>query len=531
MKKNSFVGGTLIATLSIIVTKMMGLLYVIPFYKMVGVVGSSLYSYAYNIYAIFLDISTCGLPIAISKIVNEYNTLGKRNDVYKTFYIGKRIMFFLSIVVFLLLFLIAPIIAKVLVGGLENGNSIKSVSWCIRCISFSLLIVPSLSVYKGYLQGHSNIEISGISQIIEQVIRISVVLIGTYFVIKITENIQLAVCVAVMGSFLGALGAFVFVRLKMGKVVSYDRKIDKNIIKKIVLYAIPFIIINVSYSLYNFVDMTIILKTFNWLNYDVNDIEFISGSVTTWAPKINMIVTSVASGMSISLIPSIVNLFTLNKTSDVSDRINQSLQMILFISLPLIMVINLMSDCVWSIFYGYDLIGGNILKINIVLGLFVNLLIVLSSILQGMNKFRLVYVSNIMGFICNIVLDIPLILLFNVLGYGYIGTIVASIVGYGLSVIICIKGLMRECNVCFSETWLVLRKLLVPLLIIAFMTIGVRMIIDFDIHSRFNCLLLVGIDGICCGIIYIIICFKMGIVTKVLGSDIIKKLTFGKLRV
>ena len=91
MKKSSFVEGTLIATLSIFIVKILGMLYVIPFYAMVGVQGSALYAYAYNIYSIFLDISTAGLPIAISKIINEYDTLGKMEAKQRTYEIGKRI--------------------------------------------------------------------------------------------------------------------------------------------------------------------------------------------------------------------------------------------------------------------------------------------------------------------------------------------------------------------------------------------------------------------------------------------------------
>ena len=85
MKKSSFIEGTIIATLgilivkfitlAIIITKVLGMVYVIPFYSMVGEKGSALYAYAYNIYIIFLDISSAGLPIAMSKIIKELNTL------------------------------------------------------------------------------------------------------------------------------------------------------------------------------------------------------------------------------------------------------------------------------------------------------------------------------------------------------------------------------------------------------------------------------------------------------------------------
>ena len=76
MKKSGFIEGTVIATAAIVITKILGMLYVIPFYAMIGIQGSALYAYAYNIYVIFLDISSAGLPVAISKIIKEYNTLG-----------------------------------------------------------------------------------------------------------------------------------------------------------------------------------------------------------------------------------------------------------------------------------------------------------------------------------------------------------------------------------------------------------------------------------------------------------------------
>ena len=55
MKKSSFVEGTFIATFAIIFVKLLGMLYVIPFYAIVGTAGAALYAYAYNIYVIFYE--------------------------------------------------------------------------------------------------------------------------------------------------------------------------------------------------------------------------------------------------------------------------------------------------------------------------------------------------------------------------------------------------------------------------------------------------------------------------------------------
>ena len=167
VKKSSFLEGTIIATLAIVITKIMGMLYVIPFYAMVGEQGSALYAYAYNIYIIFLDISSAGLPIAISKIIKEYNTLKMYDAKMRAYKIGKRIITILSITIFVILFVFARTIATLILGELSGGNTIEDVTFVIRAVSFAILVIPYLSVSKGFLQGHNIINISSISQVIE----------------------------------------------------------------------------------------------------------------------------------------------------------------------------------------------------------------------------------------------------------------------------------------------------------------------------------------------------------------------------
>ena len=65
----------MIATVCIIICKIIGLIYVIPFNAMISRSAGALYSYAYNIYVIFLSVSTSGIPLAISKTVSEYDII------------------------------------------------------------------------------------------------------------------------------------------------------------------------------------------------------------------------------------------------------------------------------------------------------------------------------------------------------------------------------------------------------------------------------------------------------------------------
>ena len=67
LKKSSFLEGAFIATVCIFLSKILGIIYVIPFKQIIGDQGGALYGYAYNIYNVFLTISSVGIPFAICR--------------------------------------------------------------------------------------------------------------------------------------------------------------------------------------------------------------------------------------------------------------------------------------------------------------------------------------------------------------------------------------------------------------------------------------------------------------------------------
>src|SRR5574344_1028238 len=127
MKKNSFLGGAFISTVGIVICKIIGLLYVIPFYAIIGVQGGALYSYAYSIYNVFLNLATSGIPLAMSKLTSEFNSLGYYVTKEKTFKLGLKIVRIMCITCFLVLMIFAPNIAHVMIGNVKGGNTIQSV--------------------------------------------------------------------------------------------------------------------------------------------------------------------------------------------------------------------------------------------------------------------------------------------------------------------------------------------------------------------------------------------------------------------
>ena len=548
MKKSGFLEGTIIATAAIVITKILGMLYVIPFYAMVGVQGSALYAYAYNIYVMFLDISSAGLPVAISKIIKEYNTLGMMDAKVRAYRLGRKIINFVSIAAFIILFIFAESIATLIIGDLQGGNTIGDVAFVIRCVSFAILVVPFLSVSKGYLQGHNIINISSMSQVIEQVVRIAVILGGSYLALNVFHlSLTTSVGIAVFGAFAGGLAAVLYIfskmrghkkELSLTSDIKKDKITNKEIIKKIISYAVPFIIIDVGVSIYNFVDMVLISRTMTSLGFDAYTTEFITSSVATWSSKISMVVISIAMGLTVSLIPNIVEAFTLKKWDLVESRLNKALQVILVVSIPMVIGISLLSRPIWSIFYGatdVDL-GGLVLGFYIFISLFSNIYMVTSSTLQSLNKFKTVYLTTLIGYVLNALLDVPFMLVVHHLGFEpFIGAVFASIIGYSFSAFSALFILKKDHHLKYRETFKMFGKIIVPTVVMILVVFLLKTLIPLNIVSKTSCIIYVAIISIVGAIVYLFVAYKQGILTTVFGKEylnkILKKITFGKVSI
>ena len=536
MKKNSFVEGTVIATVFIFLVKILGMLYVVPFYSIVGSRGAALYSYAYNIYLIFLSISSAGIPNAISKLISEYETLGYLEAKTRTYKISKKIISLLSILSFILLFIFAKPIAHLIIGDMTGGNTINDIAFVIRCVSVSILVVPFLSITKGYLQGHKIMTPSSVSQLIEQVVRIAIMLLGSYLIYKVFNGtLTLAVGISLLGAFFGALAADLYLLIKikhnkkdlhLDKEYKKDSITNKEIIKKIASYSIPIIIINLITNVYSSTDMILVSRTIQHLGYSASDVEFITSSISTWCPKISMIINSIVLGMTMSLIPNIVSSYVKKDYKNVNLKINKALQIILYTSIPMTVGISILSTPIWTIFYNTNKYGGLILSINIFTALLVNINISTSTMLQSMNKFKAVYLSVILGFVTNGILDVPMMYLCKYLGIeSFIGSIIATCIGYFLSIGVSIYYLKKESKgLKFKSTINLTYKMLFAVIIMFMVLFTLNKVLPFDLYTRSGAIVTTIINSIIGAIIYIFITYKLNVINEVFGKEFINKI-------
>src|SRR5690606_1684918 len=173
--------------IGLFLSKALGLLYVIPFYAIVGKENIGLYQYAYIPYNLALAVAISGAPLAISKYVSKYNAMGDYATGRKLMKSGMLVMTITGILSFLVLFFMAEPIAKLVIRDDEQIFTIEEIKSVIRWVSYALLAVPLMSIVRGYLQGNQKFEPTSVSQLVEQIVRILVVLVGAYFVVNVLD--------------------------------------------------------------------------------------------------------------------------------------------------------------------------------------------------------------------------------------------------------------------------------------------------------------------------------------------------------
>lgn len=542
MKKESFLKGAFIATICIILSKVLGVLYVIPFHAIIGESGGALYGYAYSLYTLFLNLSTVGIPLAISKLVSEYDTLGYQRVKERSYQIAYRFVFIMSIISFLILFIFAPFLSHLIIGDVTGGHTWEEITYVVRISSFALVFVTILSVMKGYLQGHKFITPSSISEVIEQIVRVCVIIFGSYISIYILhQSVKEAVGIAVFGATAGAIAALIYLRIKIKKAKlgvqkdyvesEKEKKIDdKKVIQKLVIYTVPFVLMSIVSSSYSLVDMFTVVKTLvNHVGMDATVAESVMSVLTTWGAKLNTIVVSIASGIVVSLLPNMTSDYVAKNYEGVRKKINKTLQINLYCTIPMATGLSFLSIPVWNIFYGTSEIGPKVFSYSIFVTVVSSLFLNLNVIMQSVDRLKKVYISLIVGLLFNACMNVPFMLLFHYIGLpAYYGAITSTIIGYGLTVVINLYTLRQDFHVRYRKTIKHIGYSLLADIAMVFVLSVLNKVLPIDYGGRFYSMFIVVIYAIVGSFIYFLITWKTGTIKTVFGKNIIQKIPIVK---
>ena len=523
MKRSGFLAGAAISVIGIVICKVIGLVYVIPFYAIIGTQGGALYSYAYSIYNVFLNLATSGIPVAMSKVVSEYNEMRYYNTKERVFKIGLKVISFLCIISFLILFIFAPNLADMIIGGVEGGNTVEDVTMVIRVISTAVLVVPFLSVSKGY-------------DILEQLARVTVILAGSFLTLKVFHlSLNTAVGVAVFGATVGALVAYFYVFLKIKKAkdlnknesaTTAEKKItNKDLIRKIVFYALPFVAIALLQSVYVMVDVFTVVKGLVGLGYTTAISENVVSVIQTWGSKLNMIVMAISTGIITSLIPTIASSFAVRNLKEVNSKITQALQTLFLVTIPLSVGLSFMSRAVWTVFYGYDELNSSIFSLLILSQVPLSICSVMVNTNQTMNNTKATITALGGSLVFKILLNVPFMHLFKFIGFeSYYATISLNMCIDTLASLYLLGRVKKETGINYLRT---IRSLIKTVLCTLIMVLGLSIlnlfIPNFSV-SRMGSILYIILYGVIGVIIYFFVAYKSNTLSDIVGKDFVNKI-------
>ena len=236
--RSTFFGGATILAAGIAIVKIIGMLYKIPLVSVIGDAGYADFSNAYNIYSVLLTISTAGLPVALSKMVSEANTMGRRDQVHKVFRVALGAFLALGLISFFIMYFGAARLAGLM------GDSMAADS--IRVLSPAVVCVGCLAAFRGYAQGHGNMVPTAASQVIEALCKLVIGLALAVYLMGLGRPEHEGAAGAIAGVTVGtilALGYMVvsFALQRRREDPCLDRSTDSagGILKTLLTIAIP----------------------------------------------------------------------------------------------------------------------------------------------------------------------------------------------------------------------------------------------------------------------------------------------------
>ena len=513
--------GTAWLTASNFISRLLGAIYIIPWYIWMGTYAATangLFTMGYNIYAWFLLISTAGIPVAVAKQVAKYNTMHEEEHSFALIRSFLGFMTVLGLAFALILYLFAPWLADLSGVGKDLIPIMQSLAWAV-------LIFPSMSVIRGFFQGMNNLKPYAMSQIAEQVIRVIWMLLATFIIMKLGSKDYLsAVTQSTFAAFVGMVASFavlLYFLYKEGllqKVFETRDKIDsKGLLIDTIKEAIPFIMTGSAIQLFQILDQMTFINSMKWFtNYSNEDLVVMFSYFSANPNKITMILISVGVSIGSVGLPLLTENYVKGDLPAASRLVQDSITMLFLFLLPATVGVVMVGEPLYTVFYGKpDSLALGLFVFAVLQSTILGLYMVLSPMLQAMFRNRKAILYFFYGSIAKLVLQIPSIAIFH--SYG---PLISTTIGLIIPIVlmyreICqITGVHRK--IILKRTILVIILTLVMFILVGFLQWILGLV--FQPTGRFWSFIYVALIGTIGGGLYGFMSLYTRLLDKVIGQ-------------
>jgi len=404
LEKQSTTKGFAILSGAALLSKVISILYLPILSKILGVDGIGIYSYVYSIYVWMYIVTNSGLPSAISKIVSELITTGNYKDAVRSFKISRMLLIVFGSITTLLMFILAE--------PLTSFMNFPKAALAVKVLSPALLITGILSTYRGYFQGIGNMTPTAFSQIVEQIINVSLSIGVSYALIKF--GIEAGIAGATTGTTLGALVAgilLITIYKKYSLVDNIDNNkkntriySDKKLLKKILSYSIPMVICLGLQSAGLLIDAPIVKSRLLHIGFGEKLTNSLWGWFASWYTSLINVPIAIVTSLATAVLPAVSGLAAINDRKALKSKINYAFRLCFIISIPSSIGLMSLSTGIYILF-GYDVRAAVLMRYGALILVLLSVLQIQTSILQGIGKIYVVTIYAIIGLIAKVIVN------------------------------------------------------------------------------------------------------------------------------
>lgn len=460
MKKQSLLKGTMILGIATIFARFLGLFFRIPIQGLIGDEGMGYYQMSYPLYMTFAAVAS-GVPIAMSKLISEYEAKKDRYAVKKILSKTLKIMMILGLAVSFLMLYFGKNIVYILKWDINSYYS-------FMIISLGPVLVCLMSTFKGYFQGLQNMNSTAVSQIIEQFGR---VIFGVLFAyILLPKGIEYAAAGAAFGTVAGGILGSIYLsikylknRIKLPKGIMMK---DEQVLSRLLDAALPISVGAAVGTIMSLIDSIIVPQRLVEAGFTQSATAILYGQYTGKAMTIQNVPLALSIALSASLVPIISELYSMGRKYELNRRIDMVFKLSFLIGIPSSMGLYFLAKPIVGLVFLGDYAGYNILKI---LSLTIPLIIITqttTSILQSCGSYMKPVYNLVIGCIIKVIISYVLVSIPEINIYG---AIIGSIIGYLITCMLNLKAVKELLKVKIS----IFDVFIKPLLISTFMIIAV----------------------------------------------------------
>lgn len=310
--KNKFVMGTIILLTGGFFSKFLGFVLRIIITRQIGTEGIGLYSLVMPTFGLFITIATFSYPVAISKIISARGKSSK-----KAIFSIIPISIILNLLTLLIIFLISKPLANIFLKDQRLYIPLLS-------IGFTLPFIGLSSIIKGYYWGKQRMGIYILSNIVEQIVRIIVLIFLIPKVIKV--SLVLTISLIIVVNVLSETSSIIVMLLglpKGVKITKEDLRPSKEYIKDIMNICVPSTSSKIVGSISHFLEPIVLINVLSYVGYSNNYIVTEYGIVNGYSLALLLIPQFFTMSISTSLIPELSKSYSIEDIKNCKKRLFQ----------------------------------------------------------------------------------------------------------------------------------------------------------------------------------------------------------------